>query len=521
MCNRGKQKKTTVVLPGEEPLSATKPTALAATTATAGSRANLATAITTMAVGAGAGVASIAAATTSAIVPQAAPVTANGLHNNAQTQSAVHGSAIAVAPTPAGTTTTKATQVTPALPINVSTSVPVDPTKPMFNDVRRESLSAGAKWSPGQQLQQQHQQQQTQTMVSIRLHFIALNCATFNICLTHRSMWWDCHWESFPVTEQYSLQPKGRNALTSCYKITLICDHHRYYEDERTNGPSAIGKFSTQANSSSTTSITHSNTELNQLCHHSKSSNMTSDGSRRVSVQMTSSLKGNFVVSQSDLWDTHTLSHAKQHQRQSPRVSEKNRSKHRHKQQHKSTACQSETDSEREQRDYQNFSSSICSTAASSTATVSMVGSTAGGGGSVSAGGYVTPTKMSSRRLTKSQHSHHHSTPNVAPGMERAGTMDRKHRMSESRGPADGSMVGAGGGGAGSHISKHRKKEGSASKPNLYGACSESELLDGETAILPIFRKLLNEKESRYRARNVVGASCPNISIKCDIVEYL
>ena len=46
---------------------------------------------------------------------------------------------------------------------------------------------------------------------------------------------------------------------------------------------------------------------------------LNSDGSRRVSVQMTSSLKGNFVVSQSDLWDTHTLSHAKQHQRQSPR----------------------------------------------------------------------------------------------------------------------------------------------------------------------------------------------------------
>uniref|UniRef100_A0A182IJK6 Gamma-aminobutyric acid type B receptor subunit 2 n=1 Tax=Anopheles atroparvus TaxID=41427 RepID=A0A182IJK6_ANOAO len=397
-----KQKKTTVVLPGDEP-PPTKPT-------NAGSRANMATAISTMAVGAGAGVASIVAATTTAIVPQSTPAASNGVHS-AQTQSVAPIAAIVNTTT----TTTKATQVTPAQPINVSTSVPVDPTKPMFNDVRRESVSNSAKWSPGQQLQ--HQQQQTQTM-----------------------------------------------------------DHHRYYEEERTNGPTSMAKFSTQANSSSTTSITHSNTELNQLCHHSKSSSksradMTSEGSRR---------------------------------------------------QHKSTACQSETDSEREQRDYQNFS--ICSTAASSTATVSMVGSTAGGGGggSVSAGGYVTPTKTSSRRLTKSQHSHHHSTPNVAPGMERAGTMDRKHRSSESRGAADGSTVGGGGsGGGGSHISKHRKKEGSASKPNLYGACSESELLDGETAILPIFRKLLNEKESRYRARNVVGASCPNISIKCDIVEYL
>ncbi|XP_035901964.1 gamma-aminobutyric acid type B receptor subunit 2 isoform X2 [Anopheles stephensi] len=501
-----KQKKTTLILPGEELPSGT--------VASSGSRANLATAITTLAVGAGAGVASIAAATTAAVGQvqsnQATQAT-NTVHNNA-------AAAVAAAqPATGAINNAKSTQATAAQTINVSTSVPVDPSKPMFNDVRRESLSAAsAKWSPGQSLHQT--QQQTQTV------------------------------------EQ----------------------HPRYYEDERaTNGPMSVGsKFSTQANSSSTTSITHSNTELNQLCHHSKASSksrgdMSSDGSRRVSVQMSSSLKGNFVVSQSDLWDTHTLSHAKQHQRQSPRshqgsnrcpdhghlnqtqqqqqqqqqpqqlhaqqqydydnsattspgpiqrsVSEKNRTKHRHKQQHKSTACQSETDSEREQRDYQPFSSSICSMAASSTATVSMVGSTAGAA-SVSAGGYVTPTKMSSRRLTKSQHSHHHSTPNVAPGVERAGTMDRKHRSSDSRGTADGSTGGNAGGG---HISKHRKKEGSASKPNLYGACSESELLDGETAILPIFRKLLNEKESRYRARNMVGASCPNISIKCDIVEYL
>ncbi|XP_053674223.1 gamma-aminobutyric acid type B receptor subunit 2 [Anopheles nili] len=501
-----KHKKTTLVLPGEE-LPVAKPATQTAPIPGSTSRANMASAISTMAVGAGAGVATIAAATTTSVAQSQASTQPVPVSN-------VHGAVAPVASVAA-----KSTQAAAAQTINVSTSVPVDPSKPMFNDVRRESVSAGSKWSPGQPLhqqqQQQQQQQQTQTM-----------------------------------------------------------DLHRYYDDERPNGPMAVAKFSTQANSSSTTSITHSNTELNQLCHHSKSSSksrgdMTSDGSRRVSVQMTSSLKGNFVVSQSDLWDTHTLSHAKQHQRQSPRshqssnrcpdhshlnqsqqavpsqqaqqqqqqqqydhdnsattspgpiqrsVSEKNRTKHRHKQQHKSTACQSETDSEREQsRDYQNFSSSICSTAASSTATVSMVGSTAGGGGGhISTGGYVTPTKMSSRRLGKSQHSHHHSTPNVAP--DRAGTMDRKHRSSDSRGTADGST---GGSGSGPHGGKHRKKEGSASKPNLYGACSESELLDGETAILPIFRKLLNEKESRFRARNVVGASCPNISIKCDIVEYL
>ncbi|EAT37610.2 AAEL010408-PA [Aedes aegypti] len=307
-------------------------------------------------------------------------------------------------------------------------------------------------------------------------------------------------------------------------KRRYACDR---YEDDRPY--QNITKSSTQVNCTSATSLNHSTTELNQVCHHSKSvgKNQINDQSRRVSVQMTSSLKGNFVVSQSDLWDTHTLSHAKQ--RQSPRgqsrcpdhghpppqqqqlqqqqqtqfdherenstgtspapiqrsVSEKNRTKHRHKQ--KSTACQSETDSEREQRDYQNFPASVCSTGS----TVAVTSAAAS---------CVTPTKITSRKLSKSQHSHHHSTPNVAP--------EKKHSGSSGSGT-----------GGSTHI-RHRKKE-SSSKPNLYGACSESELLDGDTAILPIFRKLLNEKDSRYRTRNTVGASCPNISIKCDIVEYL
>lgn len=193
---------------------------------------------------------------------------------------------------------------------------------------------------------------------------------------------------------------------------------------------------------------------------------------------MGAALKNNFVVSQSDLWDTHTLSHAKQRQ-QSPRnhanpqrcqehshhvsgvagyeptittpiqrsVSEKNRTKHRHKP--KLLMGQSETDSERERE---------------------------------STGNCTTPP---ARKFVKSmQHAHHHSSPNVAPAEKR----------------------------------KPRNKTESA----LYNASSESELLDGDKAILPIFRKLLTEKQPRYRGRNnVVGASCPNISIKCDIVEYL
>lgn len=199
----------------------------------------------------------------------------------------------------------------------------------------------------------------------------------------------------------------------------------------------------------------------------------TSDGRRGINA-----MKSNFVVSQSDLWDTHTLSHAKQHSRQSPRnyaspqrcsehshiipynqstspiqrsVSEKNRNKHRHKPQ-KGTVCQSETDSEREREPTPPSTQCIQQRKLN---------------------------KMSSIQYA----AHHHSSPNVAPEKQR----------------------------------KHRNKNESS----IYGASSETELLDGETAILPIFRKLLTEKSPNYRGRNVVGQSCPNISIKCDIVEYL
>nr|XP_014288756.2 gamma-aminobutyric acid type B receptor subunit 2 [Halyomorpha halys] len=52
------------------------------------------------------------------------------------------------------------------------------------------------------------------------------------------------------------------------------------------------------------------------------------------------------------------------------------------------------------------------------------------------------------------------------------------------------------------------------STPNvLAGALSEGELLD--LSILPIFQKLLTER------KGAAIASCPNIAIKCDIVEYL
>ncbi|KAK5637996.1 hypothetical protein RI129_012291 [Pyrocoelia pectoralis] len=54
----------------------------------------------------------------------------------------------------------------------------------------------------------------------------------------------------------------------------------------------------------------------------------------------------------------------------------------------------------------------------------------------------------------------------------------------------------------------------------MHNATSESELLDKE--ILPIFQKLLTEKnKSQHNINYSFGRSCPNISIKCDIVEYL
>ncbi|XP_038105232.1 gamma-aminobutyric acid type B receptor subunit 2 isoform X1 [Culex quinquefasciatus] len=461
-----RKKKTTVVLPGEEPATTTKPPLSSTTVVNSISKSSL---------------------TNTASAPASLPTTVTTAAQTVLSTTATSQAMAAAATTNGVQPATNAKSSVTSNSISACTSVPQDPNKPMFNsDARRESL-ASSKYSPGH------------------------------------------------IKDRYE-------------------DDRQQYQN--------ITKSNTQLNCSSATSLNHSNNDLNQVCHHTKPSSKPrgeppNDSTRRVSVQATTSLKGNFVVSQSDLWDTQTLNHAKQHQRHSPRgqsrcpdhshqqqqqqsqqppqysdherseasvaaspgpiqrsVSEKNRSKHRHKQ--KSTtaaACQSETDSEREQRsDYQSYS--VCSAAIGSSAT--MVNSTSHHSAATAVTKGTTANSVSSsRKLSKSQHSHHHSTPNVAP--------EKKHSM--SGGSIGGGGVGerggsTSGGGGSSHI-RHRKKESSQSKPNLYGACSESELLDGDTAILPIFRKLLNEKDSRYRTRNTVGASCPNISIKCDIVEYL
>lgn len=170
-------------------------------------------------------------------------------------------------------------------------------------------------------------------------------------------------------------------------------------------------------------------------------------------------------------------------------VSEKNRTKHRHKSAVKQAiSAHSETDSEREREPPSML--------------VSGGAYHAGGGGGPDGQRAVADqfkgSSASSRALFKSmQHAHHHSTPNVAPGSEK-----RKYRNKTPT--TDNEDV---------------------DDAKLFGACSESELLDGDKAILPIFRKLLTERQPRYRSSNSrsngVGASCPNISIKCDIVEYL
>ncbi|KAL9900560.1 gamma-aminobutyric acid type B receptor subunit 2 isoform 2-T2 [Glossina fuscipes fuscipes] len=266
----------------------------------------------------------------------------------------------------------------------------------------------------------------------------------------------------------------------------------KYYENGTQTPKDAERHLNNINHRNSSTNISVSQSELNNVCPHAPHAkannvvkNLVSTEKRRVSQGTTqSTTKSNFVVSQSDLWDTHTLSHTKQHVRQSPRiyaspqrcsehshivtpydqitspiqrsVSEKNRNKHRHKPQ-KGTVCQSETDSERERE--------------------------------------PTPPStqcIQQRKLNRTniQHAaHHHSSPNVAPDKQRSGGTN-KHRSTK------------------------------LDSTSIYGASSETELLDGETAILPIFRKLLTEKSASYRG-NVVGQSCPNISIKCDIVEYL
>ncbi|KAH8375112.1 hypothetical protein KR200_000318 [Drosophila serrata] len=330
-----------------------------------------------------------------------------------------------------------------------------------------------------QQMQQQHQQQQQQQHQQMQQQ--------------HHQQQHHRHLEKRNSVSAQTDDNIGSITSTAGKRSTGDCSNlrerrqstaSRHY-DSGSQTPTARPKYNSSHRNSST-NISTSQSELSNMCPHTKPSTPgviktpTASDNRRTS--MGSALKSNFVVSQSDLWDTHTLSHAKQ--RQSPRnyaspqrctehhghgmgmayetnttspiqrsVSEKNRNKHRPKPQ-KGTVCQSETDSERE-RDPPP-SSQAC-----------------------------VQTRKISRNSSIQHAAHHHSSPNVAPEKQRG------------------------------------KQRGKHESSSIYGASSETELLEGETAILPIFRKLLTEKSPNYRGRSVVGQSCPNISIKCDIVEYL
>nr|XP_032524800.1 gamma-aminobutyric acid type B receptor subunit 2 isoform X3 [Danaus plexippus plexippus] len=110
-----------------------------------------------------------------------------------------------------------------------------------------------------------------------------------------------------------------------------------------------------------------------------------------------------------------------------------------------------------------------------------------------------------SPRLTQAAQTrpdHHKSSPNVASRHKAESPKSREERKSATYSRSDS------------------KRQESAER-KMYTASSESELF--ECAILPIFHKLLTERhKSQPHGLNLTyGVSCPNISIKCDIVEYL
>ncbi|KAM7363585.1 gamma-aminobutyric acid type B receptor subunit 2 isoform 1-T1 [Cochliomyia hominivorax] len=375
----------------------------------------------------------------------------------------------------------QSTTVAPSLPpkknVKRQESVGVQSSTIKPQQVMQQPIQQQIQQQLQQQQQFQQQQQQAKICNDTRRHVDKRNSVSAQTDVSIGSM------SSLKRQECNNIHRDETN-IRERRQSTTSSRHH----ENGTQTPTSRTKYSNNNHRNSSTNISTSQSELNNVCPHGghgKNNNIVktpvASDNRRVS--MGSALKSNFVVSQSDLWDTHTLSHAKQHSRQSPRnyaspqrcsehshiipttydqmtspiqrsVSEKNRNKHRHKPQ-KGTVCQSETDSERERE--------------------------------------PTPPStqcMQQRKVNRTniQHAaHHHSSPNVAPEKQRS--------------------------------SKHRGMKTDSS--SMYGASSETELLDGETAILPIFRKLLTEKSPNYRGRNVVGQSCPNISIKCDIVEYL
>ena len=117
------------------------------------------------------------------------------------------------------------------------------------------------------------------------------------------------------------------------------------------------------------------------------------------------------------------------------------------------------------------------------------------------------------------------STPNVATIHNNKFASANPRGGGGGTGPSSGGVAGsANGPGTASSVTGSSSDVVGGSAANvskMYSAVSDGELLD--LAILPIFQKLLTErhKSSSRAGYGASVASCPNISIKCDIVEYL
>lgn len=118
------------------------------------------------------------------------------------------------------------------------------------------------------------------------------------------------------------------------------------------------------------------------------------------------------------------------------------------------------------------------------------------------------------------------STPNVATiHNNKFASANPRGGGGGGTGPSSGGVAGsANGPGTASSVTGSSSDVVGGSAANvskMYSAVSDGELLD--LAILPIFQKLLTErhKSSSRAGYGASVASCPNISIKCDIVEYL
>ncbi|XP_043500376.1 gamma-aminobutyric acid type B receptor subunit 2 isoform X1 [Polistes fuscatus] len=115
------------------------------------------------------------------------------------------------------------------------------------------------------------------------------------------------------------------------------------------------------------------------------------------------------------------------------------------------------------------------------------------------------------------------STPNVAT-IHNSKYASGNPRAGDVSGSGEGILgsSGVGRGGVGARVGSRVGPGITSSGGEIYSAASDGELLD-RAILLPIFQKLLTERH-KSNARSGYGASiasCPNISIKCDIVEYL